>query len=212
MEEINFKPRGARFGFLWVLGIVVFLTLSIWVFNTSDKDVTYSERSMYGVNSGIGSSGGTSASAVWRNVNLNAPLVSHPDIKISSSDFETRGNDRYTVYSLGENLLFEPNKAKLNSKAELNLIQIVNSINKNYENGLVRVYGYTDEQGSEAHNEDLAADRAMTVKNWLTSKGNIEESRISVEPMGESRPVASNKSATGRHQNRRVEIVAINPQ
>jgi outer membrane protein OmpA-like peptidoglycan-associated protein len=211
MEEINYEPRRNRFGFLWVLGIVVFLTLSIWVFNTSDKDITYSESSTYGVNSGTGSSGGTAASAVWRNLNLNAPLVTHPDIKISSTYFETRGNDRYTVYSLGENLLFEPNKAKLNSQAELNLVQIVNSINKQYKNGLVRVYGYTDEQGSESHNNDLAADRAMTVKNWLASKGNIDESRISVEPMGESRPVASNKSATGRRQNRRVEIVAINP-
>ena len=50
--------------------------------------------------------------------------------------------------------------------------------------------------------------RAEAVRNWLTQNGNISQDRISVHPVGEADPVASNQTAEGRQQNRRVEIVA----
>jgi outer membrane protein OmpA-like peptidoglycan-associated protein len=210
MEEIKIEPRKNNYGFLWILGIIVFLTLAIWVFNTTDKDPSYAENSSY-ENSGSGSSGGATASSIWRNMSLDAPRIRRPELTIYSNDFTTRGNDKYTVYSLGENLLFDTNKPSLNSKAEKNLKEIAASINKRYGNGLVRIYGYADARSSEGQNKKLSEQRALAVKEWLQTKGNIDESRISIHPMGESDPVASNRTQVGQHQNRRVEIVAINP-
>jgi len=44
------------------------------------------------------------------------------------------------------------------------------------------------------------------VKSWLTGKGNVKAERISINPVGESKPAATNATAEGREQNRRVEI------
>jgi outer membrane protein OmpA-like peptidoglycan-associated protein len=66
--------------------------------------------------------------------------------------------------------------------------------------------GYTDSIGSEAYNLKLSQRRAQTVKDYLVSKG-IAASRIKVRGFGKSNPVASNATAEGRAENRRVELV-----
>jgi outer membrane protein OmpA-like peptidoglycan-associated protein len=65
--------------------------------------------------------------------------------------------------------------------------------------------GHTDNQGNKAKNKQLSADRAEAVKNFLVEKG-ISESRITTSGMGDSKPVASNKTPEGRAQNRRIEF------
>ncbi len=147
---------------------------------------------------------------VWKDVDLNAPNVSIPEVKIKSPDFETRGNDNYTVYSLGENVLFDSDKATLKDDAKQNLQQIANSIKQRYDSGQVRIYGHTDSKDTENHNQQLSEQRAEAVKNWLVQQGGIEESRISLNAMGEDKPIRSNQTMQGREQNRRVEIVALN--
>jgi OmpA-OmpF porin, OOP family len=71
----------------------------------------------------------------------------------------------------------------------------------------VSVDGYTDSVGSDAYNQKLSMRRAEAARRYLVDKG-IDESRISVRAMGESNPVASNSTADGRAENRRVEIIA----
>ena len=69
----------------------------------------------------------------------------------------------------------------------------------------VRIVGHTDSTGSDAINNPLSLDRARSTRNYLTSQG-VSGSRIQVEGRGSREPVASNDSASGRAQNRRVEI------
>ena len=69
----------------------------------------------------------------------------------------------------------------------------------------VRIVGHTDSTGSDAINNPLSLDRASSTRNYLTSQG-VSGSRIQVEGRGSREPVASNDSASGRAQNRRVEI------
>jgi OOP family OmpA-OmpF porin len=69
----------------------------------------------------------------------------------------------------------------------------------------ITVVGYTDDVGNDASNQRLSENRASTVKNYLVSKG-VAASRINSIGRGESNPVASNKTAEGRAQNRRIEI------
>jgi OOP family OmpA-OmpF porin len=70
----------------------------------------------------------------------------------------------------------------------------------------VSVDGYTDSVGSDSYNKALGERRARTVASALAEEG-ISPSRMTVRSFGESNPVASNDTAEGRAENRRVEIV-----
>jgi len=67
------------------------------------------------------------------------------------------------------------------------------------------VEGHTDSIGTEEYNLGLSRRRAATVRTYLVEHG-VAASRITAEGMGESKPVASNDTADGRAQNRRVEL------
>ena len=68
--------------------------------------------------------------------------------------------------------------------------------------------GHTDSVGTDAYNQKLSLRRAEAVKSYLVSKG-VDASRVFVEGKGESQPVADNKSAQGRAQNRHVTIEVV---
>ena len=70
----------------------------------------------------------------------------------------------------------------------------------------VSVEGHTDSVGSDAYNEELSERRARAVFDYLVGQG-IDASRLIPAGYGESRPAASNESAEGRAQNRRVDLV-----
>jgi OOP family OmpA-OmpF porin len=69
----------------------------------------------------------------------------------------------------------------------------------------INVVGHTDSVGTEEYNQQLSVRRANAVKDYMVSEG-IDPGIIDVKGMGESEPVASNATAEGRAQNRRVEI------
>ncbi|AMZ72780.1 Outer membrane protein OmpA [Pseudomonas sp. NFACC08-1] len=72
----------------------------------------------------------------------------------------------------------------------------------------VRVDGHTDASGSQAYNEQLSMRRAASVGKVLTSVG-MREENVQLRGLGSSKPVASNDTASGRTENRRVAIVVI---
>ncbi len=85
---------------------------------------------------------------------------------------------------------------------------VLNSVAKvlnRYQRTVVDVYGYTDSTGSDQHNLDLSQRRAMSVANYLSAQG-VDPRRFAVTGFGKERPIASNATAEGRAQNRRVEI------
>jgi OOP family OmpA-OmpF porin len=69
----------------------------------------------------------------------------------------------------------------------------------------INVVGHTDSIGTEEYNQELSVRRANAVKEFMVSEG-IDPGIIDVKGMGEADPVASNSTAEGRAQNRRVEI------
>ena len=73
----------------------------------------------------------------------------------------------------------------------------------------VRVDGHTDASGKEAYNQQLSVRRAKSVSTVLQQVG-MREENIQLRGFGSSVPVASNKTATGRYENRRVAIVVSN--
>jgi len=70
----------------------------------------------------------------------------------------------------------------------------------------VKVEGYTDDVGSAVYNRTLLQRRAQAVADALRSRG-VSPDQFEVQGLGEKFPVASNDTASGRQQNRRVEIV-----
>jgi len=67
------------------------------------------------------------------------------------------------------------------------------------------ITGHTDNVGSDINNLRLSYERAKSVKNYLVILG-VDASRLSIEGLGESQPVADNETALGRAQNRRIEF------
>lgn len=70
----------------------------------------------------------------------------------------------------------------------------------------LEVEGHTDSQGSDEYNQRLSEQRAQSVRDYLVQQG-IQAGSITSKGLGESTPVASNDTAAGRQQNRRVELV-----
>lgn len=71
--------------------------------------------------------------------------------------------------------------------------------------GTISIEGHTDNAGSEAYNLRLSRKRAEAIKRFLSEAG-VPESRLTASGYGEMRPIASNETAPGREQNRRVEF------
>jgi OOP family OmpA-OmpF porin len=80
------------------------------------------------------------------------------------------------------------------------------NILKNYPNAKFRIEGHTDSDGSDEYNQKLSDARASVVKNALIERG-INADNLSAVGYGESAPVATNKTAKGKAQNRRTEVL-----
>jgi outer membrane protein OmpA-like peptidoglycan-associated protein len=106
------------------------------------------------------------------------------------------------------NITFDSNDANIKTSFQPVLNSIAKVI-KEYNKTMVQVNGYTDSTGSAALNNSLSLMRANSVSNYLRIKG-VEANRIVANGYGSSNPIASNSTAMGREQNRRVEIVLIN--
>jgi len=69
----------------------------------------------------------------------------------------------------------------------------------------INVTGYTDSSGNLSYNVSISKFRANIIKTYLAGKG-VSPSRITAFGLGPENPIASNETAEGRSQNRRVEI------
>lgn len=92
-----------------------------------------------------------------------------------------------------------------------NILTSVAKVINEFDKTKVQVAGYTDSTGSAAHNNTLSLQRAQAVANYLKLR-NVSASRLMVYGYGANNPIASNATAAGREQNRRVEITLINVQ
>ena len=126
--------------------------------------------------------------------------------EITTTGLSVRGNEDYQVYDIGEEVLFDTDKATVKPSAAAALNQIDASITKRYAGKDVRVLGFADSRGDKSYNYELAKQRAEAVKNYLVQTGKMAADKVSTESFGEAAPVASNATAAGRKENRRVEI------
>jgi outer membrane protein OmpA-like peptidoglycan-associated protein len=106
---------------------------------------------------------------------------------------------------LNENSVrFDTNKSTLTATAKANLDKLV-PVFIEYADTNIMIYGYTDSTGSAEYNLKLSLERAVSVKNYLVSKG-LAPIRFNTSGMGIADPIATNDTPEGRSQNRRVEF------
>ena len=105
------------------------------------------------------------------------------------------------------NITFQSDSADINSGFYPTLNSVAKVLKK-YSDSTVMVMGYTDSTGSVDYNQALSQRRAQSVASYLIGQG-VKSSRFEVMGMGISNPIASNSTAEGRAQNRRVEIKII---
>ena len=115
------------------------------------------------------------------------------------------GNQLRVVMPNG--ILFATDSASVQGSIQNDLYTVADNLNR-YPNTRVEVVGHTDNTGSAAYNQDLSERRAGAVAAILRSAG-VSGGRIASYGRGESMPVASNLTADGQAQNRRVEILII---
>ena len=119
-------------------------------------------------------------------------------------ELQAKQTDRGMVLTLGD-VLFDTNKATLKAGADQRVDRLAGFLQKNPNERLI-VEGYTDSTGSEEYNQELSQRRARAVADALAARG-VPASRYQVVGRGQAFPVATNSTAEGRQQNRRVEIV-----
>ena len=109
----------------------------------------------------------------------------------------------WAVHGAGVNL-FETGKAALRATSYPILDQVLDILSR-YSDYKLRISGHTDSTGNAESNQALSQNRAKACYDYLVQKG-VSPSRMSYIGYGESRPIANNKYASGREQNRRVEF------
>jgi outer membrane protein OmpA-like peptidoglycan-associated protein len=110
------------------------------------------------------------------------------------------------VLTLPSEVLFRSGSATLRTNAMEKLDEIAHALAKLGKDQQFEIEGHTDSRGSSRYNERLSRRRANAVRRYLIEQG-VDSDRIAARGRGEDDPVASNRDAEGRAENRRVEIV-----
>ena len=103
-----------------------------------------------------------------------------------------------------QNVEFYSGSERLTPLGQRTLNQVASVLEK-YPGMPVEIAGHTDSQGDPASNMELSRKRAISVKQYLVGKG-IAGANLTDVGFGQTKPIASNKTAAGRQENRRVEF------
>ena len=114
----------------------------------------------------------------------------------------------HTGWVIASDYLFDFDKSVVKKKYYSKLDEIAVLIKKDPKMR-VEVQGYTDSVGTEKYNMGLSLRRANAVRTYFIKKCGISAHRLTAVGFGESKPVATNETAEGRAQNRRVELKPI---
>ena len=116
----------------------------------------------------------------------------------------TRPSEGEISVRLTNDILFDYNSAALRSASRSTLTELAQNF-RQYPDNRIIVEGHTDATGSDQYNQRLSEQRASNVADFLIDQG-VAAGAITVYGFGEARPKATNDTAEGRQQNRRVEI------
>ncbi|WP_303285107.1 OmpA family protein [Marinobacter sp. SS8-8] len=117
-----------------------------------------------------------------------------------------RNGDQIELVMPG-NITFDLNESSI-KPAFSGTLESVALVLKEYDKTIIQIEGHTDSSGSDSYNQLLSERRASSVRDFLLNQG-IAPKRTRAVGYGERYPVASNDTAAGREQNRRVELTLV---
>ena len=210
MAQLDVQPKKSNPWWLWLL--IALIAIAILFFflkgcNNKSGQTAGADSTATKTDTAAAKPAVAATEPDWNNVDFNSPKSVDPDV--TDKDIAVSGNNKYTIYTLGENILFATDQNSLQGNADAKLKQITASINKRFKGAPIGVYGNTDSTGTTGHNKQLGAERAAAVKMWLVKSGGMDSTKVTIHSFGALKPVATNATATGRQQNRNVEIVAF---
>jgi outer membrane protein OmpA-like peptidoglycan-associated protein len=127
--------------------------------------------------------------------------------KIQGAQVESINDGEAIKVTFESGILFPTNSSTLSSASKTSLNNFATSLINNPDTD-VKIYGHTDNTGSDAINNPLSEKRAAAVYGYLTQRG-VSGARLASQGLGSTQPVADNSSAAGRTQNRRVEVYIL---
>lgn len=122
-----------------------------------------------------------------------------------SKSLAVKADTRGTVITLSGGVVFATGQATILPGAQAQLNQVADALKTQAEHHFV-VEGHTDNQGTDAINNELSTKRANAVRDYLVVRG-VAAAAITAQGFGSARPVGDNKNPEGRAMNRRVEII-----
>lgn len=143
--------------------------------------------------------GGTAGAIIGQRMDRQAEEL---DQELENAQVERVGEGIKVTFDNA--LLFDFDSSALRLEAQDNLRDLAASL-QDFDDTEVLVVGHTDSQGAESYNQRLSERRASSAAEYLIERG-LRPSRITTLGKGELEPMASNDTATGRQQNRRVEV------
>jgi outer membrane protein OmpA-like peptidoglycan-associated protein len=167
--------------------------------NEADRLKTENEAQRVAAKAAADRAAGDKAQAESEKAQLRAQLLVQ-----FNTVLQTRDTARGLIVNMSD-VLFDTGKFTLRSGAREKLARVA-GILAGHPGLQMQVEGYTDSVGSEASNQQLSERRATSVRDYLTSAG-IPPASVTAKGLGETLPVATNDTASGRQQNRRVELV-----
>lgn len=127
--------------------------------------------------------------------------------KLANSGVSVTRDGDNIILNMPGNITFETNKSDV-KPSFIDVLDSVTEVLKEYKSTMIEVAGHTDSDGAESYNQLLSQARAQSVSDQLTRFG-VEAVRVDTVGYGELRPIASNSTATGKAQNRRVELTLL---
>jgi outer membrane protein OmpA-like peptidoglycan-associated protein len=108
-----------------------------------------------------------------------------------------------------DRIKFKLDSYELDSNAKAALDEFAGRVKVLDDQYFVEIQGHTDDTGGERHNEELGQRRADSVRRYLSREHKLPLARMSTISYGDTLPVESNKTRTGRSSNRRVVLVVL---
>ncbi len=145
---------------------------------------------------------------LWSTMNQEQDKYLLSNIELAAGAADTRNKLITEGKFSTTGILFDVNSDKIKPESYGVLKDIADVLNDN-ANVKIKIVGHTDSDGDDNANLELSKKRADAVKNELAKVFNVAPERMQTDGMGEKQPVADNKTAVGKANNRRVEFIKM---
>lgn len=124
--------------------------------------------------------------------------------RLRSTGVSVTRNGNNIILNMPSDITFTTGRADIKPRFYA-VLNSVGMVLRKFSHSQIGVYGFTDSTGTPMINDALSQRRAESVAQYLVAQG-VLENRLAVQGYGETHPIASNRTVTGRALNRRVEI------